>query len=124
MSAELATSLDIAPTLLKAAGLQPTAAMPGVNLLEPAAISARNALYGECHTHNAVDLNNPAANLRWRWIVDGYTKLIVPNKANEPSAVVELYDLKADPSEEKNLATAQPERVKELSAKLDAWWKP
>ncbi|MDZ4287883.1 MAG: sulfatase [Prosthecobacter sp.] len=124
MSDRLATSLDIAPTLLQAAGLQPTAAMPGLNLLDESAVGARNTLYGECFIHNAVDLNNPASSLKWRWLVDGYTKLIVPHKANQPEDVVELYDLKTDPTEEKNLAPTQPDRVKDLTAKLDAWWKP
>ena len=124
MSDELATSLDFAPTLLKAAGLEPTKEMPGLNLLDGTAISARKTIYGECFTHNFVDLNVPASSLKWRWMVDGYTKLIVPNKANQPDDSVELYDLKADPSEEKNLAADQAAKVTEMTAKLDAWWKP
>ena len=124
MSDELATSLDFAPTLLKAAGLEPTKEMPGLNLLDGAAISARKTIYGECFTHNFVDLNVPASSLKWRWMVDGYTKLIVPNKANQPDDSVELYDLKIDPSEEKNLATDQAAKVAGMMAKLDAWWKP
>jgi hypothetical protein len=34
----------------------------------------------------------------------------------------ELYDLSQDPREEKNLAAEQPQRVKDLSAKLKAEW--
>jgi uncharacterized sulfatase len=124
MSDELATSLDFAPTLLKAAGLEPTKEMPGLNLLDGAAISARKTIYGECFTHNFVDLNVPASSLKWRWMVDGYTKLIVPNKTNQPDDSVELYDLKTDPSEEKNLAADQAAKVNGMMAKLDAWWKP
>lgn len=124
MTDELAQSIDLAPTLLKAAGLEPTKAMPGINLLDEAAVSARKTLYGECFTHNFVDLDNPAANLRWRWVVDGHDKLIVPDRANQPDDVVELYDLKADPTEEKNLAAESADKVKALAAKLDAWWKP
>ncbi|MDP1592440.1 MAG: hypothetical protein Q8M07_32050 [Prosthecobacter sp.] len=37
-----------------------------------------------------------------------------------PDDGVELYDLKTDPTEEKNLAAASVEKVKELSARLDA----
>jgi uncharacterized sulfatase len=124
MVEDLAISIDIVPTLLKAAGLQPTAAMQGVDLLDDAAVKARHTIFGECFTHNAIDLNQPAANLRWRWVVNGYDKLIVPHKANQPDDPVELYDLKADPNEEKNVAADHPEKVKELSAKLDGWWKP
>jgi uncharacterized sulfatase len=57
-------------------------------------------------------------------MIDGHTKLIVPNKANQPDDVIELYDLKGDPTEEKNLASDQSAKVTELTAKLDAWWKP
>ncbi len=124
MSDELAQSIDLAPTLLRAAGLEPTQAMPGINLLDEAAVSARKTIYGECFTHNFVNLNVPASSLKWRWIVDGTTKLIVPNPTNQPDDVVELYDLKADPTEEKNLAAERADQVKALSAKLDAWWKP
>jgi arylsulfatase A-like enzyme len=124
MSDELAQSIDLAPTLLKAVGLEPTKAMPGINLLDDSAVNARKTIYGECFTHNFVDLNVPASSLRWRWVVDGYDKLIVPHKANQPDDVVELYDLKADPTEEKNLAAENADMVKALSAKLDAWWKP
>ena len=50
-------------------------------------------------------------------------KLIVPASQNEPAAQTELYNLKADPAEEKNLADAEKERVETMRAKLDAWWK-
>ncbi len=124
MSDALASSLDFAPTILKAAGLEPTKDMPGINLLDEAAVSARKTIYGECFTHNFVDIEVPSTSLKWRWMIDGHTKLIVPNKANQPDDSVELYDLKADPTEEKNLASDQSAKVTELTAKLDAWWKP
>jgi uncharacterized sulfatase len=124
MSDALASSLDFAPTILKAAGLEPTKDMPGINLLDEAAVSARKTIYGECFTHNFVDIEVPSTSLKWRWMIDGHTKLIVPNKANQPDDVIELYDLKADPTEEKNLASDQSAKVTELTAKLDAWWKP
>ena len=50
-------------------------------------------------------------------------KLIVPNSKNEPTEVVELYDLKADPGELNNLAKEKAERVGNLRAVLDKWWK-
>jgi uncharacterized sulfatase len=124
MSDALASSLDLAPTLLKAAGLQPTREMPGINLLDEKAVASRRVLYGECFTHNFVDLNAPSSSLKWRWIIEGHTKLILPNIANQPKDVEELYDLKADPKEEKNLAKQMPDRLLDLATKLDAWWTP
>ena len=56
-------------------------------------------------------------------MIQGDWNLIVPASQNEPSATTELYNLKADPSEEKDLADAEKDRVEKLRAKLDVWWK-
>jgi uncharacterized sulfatase len=121
-SEALASSLDLYPTLLTALGAKPAADLPGLNLLDDAAVAQRKQLFGECFTHDAKDLANPAASLRWRWMIDGHTKLIVPAAQNQPGESPELYDLAADPREEKNLAVSQPDRVAELTRQLDAWW--
>ncbi len=121
-ASQLASSLDFMPTLLKAAGLKAPADLPGVDLLDDAALARRDTLYGELFTHNAVDLHNPASSLRWRWVIEGDWKLIVPAVQNEPRAVVELYNLSLDSGEEKNLAETEAGRVERLRKKLDAWW--
>ncbi|MFO0905148.1 MAG: sulfatase [Pirellulales bacterium] len=122
MSPHLASSLDLAPTLLKAVGIAPPADLPGLNLLDAQAVAARKHVTGECFTHNAVDIQRPAASLRWRWIVRDDWKLIVPNPTNEPDGVVELYHLSEDPHETKNLADQSPDRVADLRRQLDDWW--
>ncbi len=122
-SAALASSLDLAPTLLAAAGLKPTKEMPGVNLFDEKAIAGRKAIFGECFTHNAVDLHQPAANLRWRWIIEGDWKLVVPAKQNEPDGVPELFNLADDAHESKNLAATESPRAAALRLQLDAWWQ-
>lgn len=121
-SEDLAISIDIAPTLLLAVGASPTAEMQGIDLLNTSAREKRKSIHGECFTHNAVDLNDPAANLRWRWTIDGSWKLIVPSKRNEPNSEIELYDLARDPQEEHNLANEQSDRVNAMQAKLNSWW--
>lgn len=119
---EPAMSIDLMPTLLAALGLPKDPAMQGVNLMDESALKARGAIFGECFTHNAVDLDRPAANLRWRWaIADGW-KLIVPAAANEPGRAVELYDLARDPMETNDVAAADAARVKAMRTRLDAWW--
>jgi uncharacterized sulfatase len=123
-SSALATSIDLAPTLLAATGRTPTAAMSGINLLATDEPQRRDAIMGECFTHNAVDLNNPTANLRWRWVIAGDWKLIVPAPRNEPDARSELYNLADDPHETRDLASQQTQRVAELRARLDTWWNP
>jgi uncharacterized sulfatase len=120
MSDDLAMSIDLVPTVLAALGLKPTRAMQGVNLLDADAVRRRTAIFGECFVHTAVDLNNPAKNLLYRWVIDGNQKLILPH----PTGDAELYDLAADSHENKNLADQKPDAVKALCRKLDAWWKP
>lgn len=123
MSDQLASSIDLAPTILNAVGIKPPADLPGLDLRDEAARAKRTGVFGECFTHNAVDIDRPASSLRWRWTVQGPTKLIVPCAANEPDAVVELYDLASDPHETKNLAAARPDEVAKLRKQLDEWWK-
>lgn len=60
----------------------------------------------------------------WKLIVDGGADAATPpgkkkgKKAAGKYESVALYDLSADPSEAKNLATAEPERVKAMRARL------
>ena len=60
----------------------------------------------------------------WKLIVDGGAADVAPpgkkkgKKAAGKYEAVALYDLSADPSEAKNLAEAQPERVKAMRARL------
>lgn len=115
-------SLDIAPTLLRLAGLKPPAELPGLDLRDEKAVRARKAIYGECFTHNAVDIRNPASSLRWRWMLQDGWKLIVPAPQNEPAGKVELFQVSRDPNEETDLAAKEEGRVREMRRKLDAWW--
>jgi uncharacterized sulfatase len=118
------SSLDLTPTILNACGLEPTAAMPGVNLLDEQAVNARRAVMGEVFEHDVVDVERPAASLRYRWIVQLPWKLIVPNPARVPDEPVQLYDLIADPMEHENLAVAKPAVRGELQKLLDRWYMP
>ena len=119
----LVSSLDLAPTILAACGLKATADMPGVNLLEVAKGNKleRSRLFGEIFTHDAADIDRPAANLLYRWCVDDSWKLILPHAAGEKP---ELYNLAADPHETKDLAAAQPQQVERLRGLIDQWWTP
>jgi arylsulfatase A-like enzyme len=117
------SAIDLAPTILKAVGQNPQAGMEGLNLLDAQAIAARPAIFGEIFTHNAVDIHEPSSSLRYRWVVAGDWKLIVPDPGNVPDGVVELYDVVHDPQESRNLAGTEQARVKELERRLDSWWK-
>ncbi len=117
-----ASAIDIAPTVLRAAGVESSTALEGVDLLDQKAVAARSAIFGEIFTHNAVDIDDPASSLRFRWVVSGDWKLIVPDRHNEPAGVVELFDVAHDPDEKRNLAAEHPQRVIELTGRLEKWW--
>jgi uncharacterized sulfatase len=121
---QLASSIDLAPTLLHACGIAPVAGMSGIDLLDEPAAEKRRTLFGECCTHNAVDLNRPASSLRWRWVISGNWKLMTPDPKNEPDARAQLFNVGEDPTEQTDLAAGEPRRVAELTKQLDAWWDP
>ena len=141
----LAASIDIMPTLLSAAGVTPPAGLPGVNLLDGAAVAARKHVFGECFTVRSQTLDDPAANLLWRWVTDGRWRLIVPRTSRATGTLARipadsyltadlretlvaarplLFDVRADPREEHDLAERRPEITAALLRQLDAWWTP
>src|SRR5262249_12096882 len=102
MADELASTIDLAPTILAAAGMKATADMTGINVRDDGAVRCRHTLYGEVFSHNAVEIPNPASTLEYCWVRDGDWKLIVPSSRVTPGEV-ELFDVAHDPREEKNL---------------------
>lgn len=103
-------NLDVLPTAIAAAGGKPEASwqLDGVDLM-PFVTGAETA--------------RPHPTLYWRfgpqWAIrHGDMKLVVSRGG---SGKPELYDLAADPGESKDLAVAQPEKVKELQAMWDKW---
>ncbi|NBW87513.1 MAG: hypothetical protein EBR23_12000, partial [Planctomycetia bacterium] len=82
----LATSLDIAPTVLAACGAELPAGLPGINLLDAAALTARRQIFGECFTHTLVDIDDPGRSLMWRWTIRDRWKLVVPAPADGAGA--------------------------------------
>jgi uncharacterized sulfatase len=144
-SESLASSIDIVPTVLAALGLARPQGLLGIDLLDAKAAQARQHICGECFTVRSQSLEDPAANLLWRWVTDGRWRLIVPrtNEADEALKTIPsdryltpdllatlsaarpmLYDVQADPGEDRNLAAEHPEVVATLRAELDRLWKP
>jgi arylsulfatase A-like enzyme len=120
---DLVSTIDLAPTILAACELESPRELPGLNLLETAAGKgplARDAVFGEIYLHTAVNLDRPALNLTHRWVRAGDWKMILFEDGRVPP---ELYNVKEDPFEEKNGAAANPERVRELSARIETWWQ-
>ncbi len=118
----LASSIDLVPTVLAAVGLKPTPDMQGVNLLDQQAVEKREAIFGEILEHDIQHMTDPVASLRFRWVISGPWKLIVPHASRLPNAAVELFNVVNDPFEKQDLSGQHPALVKQLTAKLDQWW--
>lgn len=116
------SSLDLMPTLLAAAGVDRPAGLAGVDLRDDRRVGGRAAIHGACFSHDAVDLDRVEKGLRWRWMIRGDWKIIVPNPALEPGGQVELYQLRRDPMELRNLAETETTRVFRMLGELDGWW--
>lgn len=129
-----ASNIDIVPTILTACGVSPTPGMPGLDLLDSEAVAKRKRIFGENFCHDMADVNAPGKSLRTRTCIEGDWKLIVwqnplPDvKTNNPvrrsKLDYELYNIRKDPGETKNLAEEMPEKVAALKKQIDGWWTP
>lgn len=131
---ELATSLDIVPTILAAAGAKIPEGLPGLNLLanlkEEKPIE-RDTIYGEGFAHDIADIENPQASLLYRWCIEGDWKLLLtydgevagyPSTHPRTEKRPQLFNLKDDPAEKTNVAAGNPKFVARLVKKIDAWY--
>jgi uncharacterized sulfatase len=116
----LVSTIDIAPTILAACGLSPPKQMRGINLLDVAAgkSPAHDAVFGEIYAHDVADIDRPEPGLEYRWCIAGQWKLV----ESADRKTQELYHVTADPREERDLAAAEPQRVKALNERIRAEW--
>ena len=132
---QLCSSIDIVPTALAAAGIEPPKNLPGLNLLpalKTGRPTPREIVYGETFAHDIADIDKPEASLVHRWVIEGKWKLLLTYdgavseryaKANPRSELrPQLFDLLADPHEKKNLAAQNGPTVARLAEKIEKWW--
>ena len=132
---ELASSIDIVPTILAATGAETPDGLPGLNLLPNLQSEKpidRDRIFGESFAHDIADIENPEASLLFRWCIEGKWKLLLtydgevnryqsthPRTEKRP----QLFDLIADPGETTNLAGEQPEVVARLAKAINDWYE-
>jgi uncharacterized sulfatase len=131
---ELVSSIDIAPTILSAAGAEIPDDLPGLDLwqnLESGQPIQRDTIFGEGFAHDIADIQDPEASLLYRWCIEGKWKLLLTydgevNRYQSTHPRTEkgpqLFDLLADPAEEQNLAKDHPDVVARLVGKIAAWY--
>jgi arylsulfatase A len=114
VSAAPVSSIDFFPTILDLCGVKTDTKVDGVSLrpvLRGEGDLRREALYWH-YPHYCNQGGRPGGSVR-----AGDYKLIEFYEDGRR----ELYDLKKDVGETRNLVEEQPEKVKELAGKLDAW---
>ena len=132
----LVSTVDIVPTILAATQAESSADLPGIDLLDRERIASRETVFGALFAHTSVDINDPQANLKYRYVVrkDGW-KLIRPYRPNRDVELMingdkpwwmqqedELYNVLEDPEETLDLSGSQPALQVDLAAAIDAWW--
>lgn len=110
----LVQNLDVAQTLLDLVGIPQSEGMEGLSLL-PAIYGVRDGNYTEIYLSEATwQVKRGIRTDRWKFI-----RALEPDPHGRP--MLELFDLAADPQEQRNVADVYPEVVKELQGHLDAW---
>jgi putative heme-binding domain-containing protein len=127
----LVSSIDIAPTVLAACGLQQPESMHGLSLLDHCQGKplSRSRLFGEGFAHDIADINDPQKSLLARWCISENWKLIKRypgqvgryNIIHEGFPEFELFNLESDPHEQKNLADSLPDRRDALNRLIEKW---
>lgn len=118
---DLVSTIDIAPTILRACQVPVPEQMHGLSLLEAASGRGsldRNIVFGEIYTHDCSELGRPRMDVVFRWCREGQWKLILPTRGDR----IELFNLADDPHERRNLAAQQPQRVQQLRQRIETWW--
>lgn len=118
----LVSSIDLAPTILAACGVEKDPRMTGLDLLDEKALAARKRIFGAIFTHDARDLENPTRNLMYRWCIEDRWKLILPHFPNQEDRPPELYDLASDPHETVDWSSRRSEVGLKLAREIEAWY--
>ncbi|QDT07344.1 Arylsulfatase [Rubripirellula lacrimiformis] len=113
----LASNIDIAPTILRACGIDPPAEMTGLDLRDQNQLKARNRVFVDAYDHDSDldQLDDLDSGLRARVVIDGWDKLIASPNGNE------LYDLKRDPDDRNDLSSTNSQTVDKLMGLIDQW---
>jgi arylsulfatase A-like enzyme len=114
-----ASLVDVAPTVLGLLGLPSPSTFQGVNLLPGGAVPARPARAAAfAETSGRIfSVSTP----QWRLVYN--PERLVPEAPGGPYPIgrTELFDRRADPREQGNVAALRPEVVQALVAEIEAW---
>ncbi len=134
---QLVSNIDIVPTILDLLTIE-KGNLPGISILNKSTLSERKTIFAEAYNHDILDIEDPTSSLLYKIAIEKDWKLILPNQnmiekaattreeniagfySNEP----QLFNLAADPEEEKNIATDHSAIVARLTSSIEKWWMP
>ena len=132
-SDDLASSIDLLPTILKLCGVQSPDKRPGIDLLDTQTRQARKQIFGAAYSIHNMTVGDPDATRQYRWIITSRWKYLKRDHGLDTTnykyvhlwdqAPERLFDLHADPGESKDLVSTHPEVATELRERLEAWLK-
>lgn len=133
-SPELAHAIDFFPTIAAITGFKPPENLPGINLLDDAARTNRQSIFGVTHSIYNMTPGNPDDTLQYLWCVDGEWKLILRMHGKDTTRYravhdwdntpTRLYNLKNDPQELQDISEQHPEIVEKIRTKITNWHQP
>ncbi len=132
-SDDLASSIDLLPTILNICSVPTPEARPGIDLLDAKARQMRKHIFGAAYSIHNMTVGNPAATRQYRWVITRRWKYLMRDHGEDTTSYkyvhlwdqtpAHLYDLQVDHGETKNLIRSQPETAAQLHKKLESWLK-
>ena len=126
-SLEFAHAIDVFPTIMASAGLETPKHLPGLNLMDAKALKERNTIYGVTNSIFNMTPDDPDQTTQYLWCIEGEWKLLLRYPGLDTThyskvhswdmAKVQLYNVRLDPHEKKELSKIHPEIVKRLEQK-------
>lgn len=130
-SNDLASAIDIFPTIMAACGFEAPQSLPGINLLDEDIRKKREYIFGAAYSIHNMSIDNPAETRQYSWIISKKWKYLLRDNGSDTTKYKyvhewdkvpeRLYDLEKDPGEKTNVISDFPRVQNELKSKLQKW---
>ena len=130
-SDDLASAVDLFPTILAACGFDAPKNLPGINLLDTEIRKERKVIFGAAYSIYNMTVGNPADTRQYRWAITKKWKYLLRDKGSDTTKYKyvhqwdtipeHLYDLEKDQGEKLNVVSDFPKATQKLKAKLNNW---
>ena len=130
-SDDLASAVDLYPTILKACEINSEAEVDGINLLDETQRRERESIYGASYSIHNMVVGKPSETRQYHWVISGKWKYLVRDNGVDTTRYKfvhlwdktqeRLFDLQQDPEEKNNLVKDHPDVLSDLKKNLSNW---